>query len=261
MKIAVVSLDQVWEDKNENQIKCSEYIAKASSIGVEFIAFPEMTLTGFSMNIGSIAEDPDLSQTVQFFRKEAQKNAITVGFGVVFTHNNKATNNLIIIDKSGNVISSYSKIHPFSFSGENEYYIGGDKLCICNIDNAVIGLTVCYDLRFPEIFQSLSNKCNILLTIANWPEKRVKHWNILLQARAIENQSFMVGVNRIGTDHNNLSYVKSSVVFDPLGEEVPVELSYKNMDVLDLPLSQVESVRNSFPIKPDRKIDLYKSIL
>src|SRR5664280_17353 len=239
MKIALVSLDQVWEDKIANQNKCSEFIAKAGLLGVDLIVFPEMTLTGFSMSIGIIGENHANSQTIDFFSHEAKNNKIAVAFGVVFTDGNKATNNLIVVDKTGTVLSSYAKIHPFSYSGENDYYVGGDKLVSCKIGEANIGLTVCYDLRFPEIFQFLSRRCNILLTIANWPEKRINHWKILLQARAIENQSFMVGVNRTGTDPKNLSYVKSSMVFNPTGEKMEGIMSYSDMDIYDLRLSLI----------------------
>jgi omega-amidase len=261
MKIASVSMDQVWEDKNANRKICSEYIAKAKELNAELIVFPEMTLTGFSMNIESIGENQDQSATVEFFSRQADINSIAIGFGVVFLIGNKASNNLFIVDKNGKALTSYSKIHPFSFSGEDKYYNGGNKTCSCRIGEANIGLSICYDLRFPEIFQFLSNECNLFLTIANWPEKRINHWNILLQARAIENQSFILGVNRTGIDGNKLNYIKSSSLFNPLGEKVNPMNSYHDMDIFDLSLDHVKTIRDTFPVKQDRKIELYRSFL
>ena len=261
MKIALVSLNQVWEDKKANQASCQEYIEKASALKADLIIFPEMTLTGFSMNTDLISESPDQSNTLDFFSGHSIRNSIGIAFGVVLRKDDKATNNLIILDKNGNLLANYAKIHPFSFSGENNYYAGGDKLGSCRLENAEIGLSICYDIRFPEIFQALSKSCNLILTIANWPEKRIRHWNTLLEARAIENQLFMIGVNRTGTDGNNLRYVKSSVVFDPTGEKIESSHSYLDMDIFDLELSKTQTVRNGFPLKQDRKTEFYKSIL
>lgn len=261
MKIALVSLNQVWEDKIANQRKCAFFIEKASELKTELIVFPEMTLTGFSMNTKMIAENQDNSQTVDFFKNNAKAKDVSIAFGVVFAKDEKATNNMIIVNTEGAVLVSYAKIHPFSFSGESNYYSGGDKVCSCEIADSKIGLSICYDLRFPEIFQYMSQKCNLILTIANWPEKRIKHWNVLLQARAIENQCFMAGINRTGVDGNNLSYIKSTVVFDPVGEQLIPLHSFQEMDVYDINLSSIISVRDSFPVKHDRKNDFYKSLL
>ena len=261
MKLALVSLNQVWEDKKANQIKCQDYIEQASKLNCELIIFPEMTLTGFSMNTQLIKENPDQSSTFEFFSQQAKQNRISVAFGVVSEKGDKATNNLDIIDQTGKLLSSYAKIHPFSFSGENNYYYGGDELVTCQIADATIGLTICYDLRFPEIFQALSENCNIILTIANWPERRIKHWNTLLEARAIENQTFTIGVNRTGTDGNNHSYGKSTMIFDPIGQKIDPTYIFHDMDIYVLNLNDVISARNSFPLKQDRKTEFYKSIL
>jgi len=261
MKIALVSLNQVWQDKTVNQRNCAYFIQKASELESDLIVFPEMTLTGFSMDTRLIEENQEDSQTVDFFRNLAKSKHISIAFGVVFAKGNKATNNMVLVNNEGEVLASYSKIHPFSFSGENNYYSGGDKLCSCEIADANIGLSICYDLRFPEIFQYMSRNCNLILTIANWPEKRIRHWNVLLQARSIENQCFMIGVNRTGIDGNNLSYIKSSVVFDPIGEQLTPLHTIQEMDIYNIQPSNSLSVRELFPLKNDRRTDLYKALL
>jgi predicted amidohydrolase len=261
MKIALVSLDQIWEDKGANRLKCQSYVEKASLSGAELIVFPEMTLTGFSMNIGLIRESVEDSPTLDFFKNQAKSNKISIAFGVVFEKDEKATNNLVIVDKNGNQLSNYAKIHPFSYSGESKYYLGGSELISSCISDAIVGSSICYDLRFPDIFQYLSKNCQIIVTIANWPERRIAHWLTLLQARAIENQVFMIGVNRTGTDGNNVKYVRSTVVFDPWGEKMIPSAFDSEMDIYDISLEMVKSVRDSFPVKSDRRTDLYKTLL
>jgi predicted amidohydrolase len=261
MKIALVSLDQIWEDKTANRLKCHNFIEQASQSGANLIVFPEMTLTGFSMNIGLIREKTCNSPTLEFFSAQAKIHNIFIGFGVVFEKGEKATNNLVVVNKNGNVLSDYAKIHPFSYSGEDKFYIGGSELVSSRISEANIGSTICYDLRFPDIFQYLSKNCNMILTIANWPERRISHWFTLLQARAIENQVFTIGVNRTGTDGNKIKYIKSTVVFDPLGEKMNPSFSDSDMDIYDLALDKVESVRDAFPVKSDRRIEFYKTLL
>ena len=124
-----------------------------------------------------------------------------------------------------------------------------------------IGLTICYDLRFPELYQSLSRQCNVLLTIANWPAKRVADWRLLLHARALENQCYMIGVNRTGVDGKGLEYEKSSSAIDPMGKDVEPTQKSDIIDVYDIDKSVVSSYRDSFPVKKDRRVELYKEIL
>lgn len=261
MKIATVSLDQFWNDKKANQEKCLDYIKMASNNSVSLIIFPEMTLTGFSMNTQLIAEDSDQSPTISFFSEQASKYSISIIAGVVFKKLNKATNNLVFIDSTGTLKSIYSKIHPFSFSGENNYFIGGEEIKISTLNNSKMGFAICYDLRFPEIFRAMSSDSNIFIIIANWPEKRVNHWRILLQARAVENQCFVIGVNRTGTDGNDLHYVRSSFVINPNGESVCSVSSYDEMDIYEISLDEVQIARNSFSIQQDKKNQLYKTLL
>lgn len=258
MKIAIVSLDQVWEDKIANQLKCENHIRQASKSGCDLIVFPEMTLTGFSMDTALIAEEPQQSPTVDFFIQLAKEFKLAIVFGVVFKYGTKATNNLVLIDQTGSKLSSYAKIHPFSFSGENNYYSSGTELVQCKIGGTTIGFTICYDLRFPELFQALSKDCEVIVTIANWPAKRVAHWKILLQARAIENQIFMVGVNRIGIDANKIEYEKSSILVAPEGEILQPQSINDQIDIYDINLKTVSEYRERFPVKHDRKIDFYK---
>lgn len=260
MNICLVSLNQFWEDKKSNLDLCEKYIQNASKENVDLIIFPEMTLTGFSNNISFIAENFEKSETIKQFSNLAKEFNISVIFGVVIEDNKKALNRCLFIDNLGNVVSDYSKIHPFSFSKEDKYFNAGNKLSMVEFKNFKIGLTICYDLRFPELYSSLAKDCDLIINIANWPSKRVDHWNTLLKARAIENQIFMMGVNRIGVDGNGLEYSESSNIFNANGEKLEfVQLG--DMKIFEIDTNWTKEFKSKFNTTNDRRVEFYKEIL
>ena len=262
MKVALVSLNQSWENKADNKQKVGEALALIAEhcTNTDLVVYPEMTLTGFTMESQKVKEDELSSETITFFKEQAQKYKVSIAFGVVLSKGEKATNNLVVVSEQG-VLATYAKIHPFSYAGEDNYYQAGDELKKLIIGGATIGLTICYDLRFPELYQAYSKDCSVILNIANWPERRVSHWRALNKARAIENQVFMIAVNRIGTDGKGLQYVFSSHIVSPYGEELKGTSLSEEVVVYDLNLEEVAQYRAEFPVKNDRKITLYKEIL
>lgn len=262
MKVALVSLNQSWENKADNKQKVGETLALIAEhcTNTDLVVYPEMTLTGFTMESQKVKEDELSSETITFFKEQAQKYKVSIAFGVVLSKGEKATNNLVVVSEQG-VLATYAKIHPFSYAGEDNYYQAGDELKKLIIGGATIGLTICYDLRFPELYQAYSKDCSVILNIANWPERRVSHWRALNKARAIENQVFMIAVNRIGTDGKELQYVFSSHIVSPYGEELKGTSLSEEVVVYDLNLEEVAQYRAEFPVKNDRKITLYKEIL
>lgn len=262
MKIALVSLDQQWENKAANKQKVAATLAliAARYTDIDLVVYPEMTLTGFTMESERIKEAEGSSDTIAFFEEQAKKYGVNIAFGVVLSKGEKATNNLVVVSEQG-VLATYAKIHPFSYAGEDNYYQAGDELKKLTIGGTTIGLTICYDLRFPELYQGYSKDCQVLLNIANWPERRVTHWKALIKARAIENQVFVVGVNRIGKDGNGLQYVASSEIVSPYGEELKGVSLSEEVAVYEIDLGEVAQYRKEFPVKNDRKITLYKDIL
>jgi len=260
MTIATVSLNQMWEDKEANLFLCKNYIKEASSRDVKLIIFPEMTLTGFSTNINLIAEDENRSKTIEEFLKLAKLYGIAILFGVVIKNHDKALNKSVFISNSGEILGKYDKIHPFSFSGEDKYFKAGNKLSIIKYDGFNIGLTICYDLRFPELYSALAKQCDIIINIANWPEKRVDHWNTLLKARAIENQLFIIGVNRTGKDGNDLSYQESSNIFNANGETLEYA-TFNDMKIYGIDKEFTKEFKNKFNTIVDRQTEFYKGII
>jgi predicted amidohydrolase len=261
MKVALISFHPEWENKKNNRAKIEKHLQAIAHSNCNWAVFPEMTLTGFTMNTGDCAEDFSDSPSIRFFQEQAILNKMHLSFGIILKCRDKASNNLITISPQGEIIASYAKIHPFSCVKEDAYYYSGDTLVWGNIADIRVGMSICYDLRFPEIFQALSKNCKIIVNIACWPEKRIRHWMKLLQARAIENQVFFIGVNRTGKDENKLNYCKSSVVIDPEGEILNGENVNDEIDIFEIDTRQVDNYRKSFPVKNDRKPELYKQIL
>jgi len=260
MKIALVSLNQVWEDKEVNLSLCEDYIKEASMQKVDLIIFPEMTLTGFSTNIEKISEVESSSKTIIEFQRLSKKYNIAILFGVVIKDENKALNRSVFVDNNGNILGIYTKIHPFTFTEEDKYFNAGNKLSVVEYQGIKIALTICYDLRFPELYSASSKQSDMVVNIANWPKKRVEHWNTLLKARAIENQTFVIGVNRIGTDGNSLEYKESSNIYNANGDRLACG-SFQDMKIYDVDSKFTQEFRSKFNTINDRKPKIYKEII
>lgn len=258
MKIALAQLDMGFENPPFAQKRCMEMMAEAAKQQADCIVFPEMTLTGFTMLPEQFGEQKENSPTVAFFRTEAIRHQLAVVFGVIFLENGVATNHSIVLDQNGNLLADYAKIHPFSYGAEAKHYIGGNKLAFCQLNDVSLSPFVCYDLRFPEIFQAASRHSHILTVIANWPAARAAHWKILLQARAIENQCFIIGVNRSGSDRT-LTYSGDSMLVSPTGEILAQLTTPNALAVVEIHPEEAEAYRKEFPLKADRKEALYYS--
>lgn len=258
MKLSLGQIDILWEDKNGNKAKCESLIAKASEQHTDLILFPEMSLTGFSMKVDKLGEDVN-GETVKWFKSMAVQHNIGIGFGFInsIDYNSKGLNNYIVFDAYGNQLSNYSKIHPFSFGKEASFYEGGKSVSIFSYKDWDISTFICYDLRFPEIFQAASKKASLITVAANWPESRIAHWETLLRARAIENQCYIAGVNRVGSG-DGINYSGNSLVIDPLGNIVAKGSNTEELIVCKINVGNVYNIRREFPLKSDRRESLYK---
>ncbi len=259
MKLGLAQLDIIWENKEENIVKAEKMIQSAAESNLQCLLFPEMSLTGFSMNINGIGENAGKSSTIEIFSRFCTKYDIILGVGYVEKGNPKSYNKYAIINNKGEIIANYAKIHPFSFGEESFYYTGGESIEYCRIENIMTTPFICYDLRFPEIFQ-IASKHSYLITVAsNWPIERREHWITLLKARAIENQCYIAGVNRIGQG-NGLCYGGDSVIIDPYGVIVSELVEGEGIATAEIDISLVENYRKNFRLKEDRKLELYKHL-
>lgn len=259
MRIALGQIDMGFEEKEKAMALCSRFMAEAKEKNVDLVVFPEMTLTGFTLAPKIYGEDRKNSASMAFFQKEAKKNSVAVCWGLPVHENDVCTNHCILFDENGNLLADYAKIHPFSYGAEAKYYSSGNALQFCQIKGIPISPLICYDLRFPELFQILSEKSHIITVIASWPAARREHWMSLLKARAIENQCFIIGVNRSG-DGGGLSYHGDSMVISPNGKVLAHVEGGNGITIVDINPEETKNVRTSFPLKADRKPLLYHAL-
>jgi predicted amidohydrolase len=261
LKVALISLDQKWEDKAYNLQRCVELAARASAYSADLIIYPEMTLTGFTMNTQLMAEEPEQSHTLAAFAKIAKEHDISLVAGLAMRNGSKSTNTLVAFSSEGLEKTRYTKIHPFSFAGEDRFFQAGNSLAKMQLPEFTLGFSICYDLRFPELYSALGNDCDVLVNIANWPKRRVTHWRALLQARAIENQAYVIGVNRIGVDGNGLEYERSSLVVNANGEFIDPIVTEGEMDIYNMNHHDLLDFKRGFSTRPDRRPDLYRTLI
>lgn len=254
MKIDLCQTNIIWENKELNLQKAENLISESKS---DVLFFPEMSFTGFSMDTDLTGENDNF--TVNYMQKLTLKYNKSAAFGWVYKNKEKAENHYTFIDSKGNILSDYVKIHPFSYSGENKYFKGGNKINIFSYENFNICNFICYDLRFPEIFQAASEKADIITVAACWPETRREHWLTLLKARAIENVCYIAAINCVG-NIGGQKYSGDSCIIDPKGE-IKEMLSYKEGIISAEIENDVSLHRKNFPVKQDRRKDLYKTLL
>ncbi|WP_407401328.1 nitrilase-related carbon-nitrogen hydrolase [Chryseobacterium sp.] len=229
MKITGINLDIVWKDRTQNFLNIENYLAQEKA---DLFLLPEMFSTGFCMDASDVADRNE--ESLEFLKKMAkQKNAAFCGSAPV-EKNGKYYNRMYFVKPDGEV-AFYDKRHLFSFSGENNVYTAGKERVIVEYLGFRILLQVCYDLRFP-VFSRNNDDYDVILYVANWPEKRVGAWEHLLKARAIENLSFVFGLNRIGTDGNNLLYKESSHCFLADGSDI----SQKEGNIISAELNRID---------------------
>lgn len=253
MKIGLIQLDTIWHDKQANYAKAEGLIQKAAKLNCDIAVLPEMFNTGFSMELSEIGEGL-YGPTSEFLKAAASRYnmGIIAGYPVLEV-NGKGRNAAVAVNERGDVVATYLKIHSFSYADEHLYYLSGKTPIVFNIRGAKASVFICYDLRFPEIFRRVAKSVDCIFVIANWPETRMDHWNVLLKARAIENQCFVVGVNRTGTDENGLSYTGNSHVFSPSGVDLLTSSQTDELVIADIDLSEVAKMRSEFPFLSDMR--------
>ena len=252
MKIGLVQLAIEWENPAANMAKVNDLVSKLNQ-KLDLLIFPELSLTGFTMNSKHFAEEID-GPCTQFFMDLAKRIKTNIFCGVIERDGKEIYNSLIHFDENGLLMARYRKIHPFSFAGEDENYTASGELVITEIDHKKIGLTICYDLRFPELYRLYAKKSvDVLINIANWPTPRIEHWKTLLKARAIENQCFMIGVNRTGTDPKH-TYSGFSGAYNPLGKELLSVENDEGIFEVEININEVRETRESLPFLKDMKL-------
>ncbi|MCC6721568.1 MAG: amidohydrolase [Bacteroidia bacterium] len=247
----IIQPEIVWENIEQNinnfSVIIDEIIDEHNS--VDLIILPEMFTTGFTMNPTYIAETME-GITIKWMKELAKNYNFAICGSLIIENKSKFFNRFIFVKPSGET-DYYDKKHLFSFAGEDNNYTEGKDKILINYKGWKINPFICYDLRFPVWCRNTDNS-DLLIFVANWPSKRISHWQKLLLARAIENQCYTIGVNRVGHDNNNLEYNGMSCIINPLGNEI-INLQHKpGYGFFILKKSELNSIRESLPFMQDR---------
>ena len=234
MEIAIIQSDLIWENPKANRVQFEQIINTISQT-VDLIVLPEMFSTGFTMFPNDLAETMT-GDTVSWMQEVAKSKQAAICGSIIIKENTNYYNRFVFVYPNGE-IKTYDKRHLFSLAGEHEQYTQGAEKVIIQYKDWKICPQICYDLRFP-VFSRNVEEYDLLIYVANWPKPRITAWDALLKARAIENMSFVIGVNRIGLDGNKHEYVGHSIVIDELGNSI-VEAN-ENDDVFFATLDKVQ---------------------
>ncbi|WP_394974605.1 amidohydrolase [uncultured Croceitalea sp.] len=216
IRIALLQTHLLWENPEENRKAFAEKIESISP-KVDVIIFPEMFTTGFTMNPKDIDEQEG-EKTVNWMKSEASKKHTVLIGSIVFREAGKFFNRLLFVQPNGEV-HIYDKKHTFTLAGEHEVYEAGNSKLIVDYKGFKFCPLICYDLRFP-VWTRNTEEYDVLIYVANWPKPRIEAWDTLLKARAIENMSYCIGVNRVGLDGLGHEYSGHSAVYDVLGKQL-----------------------------------------
>jgi len=255
LTVTTIQPDLVWEDKTAN-LRNLETRILAIPDTTEVVVLPEMFSTGFSMRPEDLAEPMD-GPTVNWMREVATRRKIILTGSVIIGEEDRYFNRLIWMLPNG-VVGCYDKRHRFAFAGENDHYAAGHKRLIGSVNGWRILLLVCYDLRFPVWSRQTpaepgepDHEYDCIIYVANWPERRSLAWKTLLQARAIENQAYVIGVNRVGNDGNAIYHSGDSMIIDPLGEILYHGFGKEEVHTHALQMDRLAEVRKRFPFWRD----------
>jgi predicted amidohydrolase len=255
MRVALLQMDLAWEDVAENHRRARRLLEEAAGNGARLAVLPEMFSTGFSMKPEKIAEMQG-GPSEGFLRDSARELGLSIIASIPEAGEPRPRNVALVVSPEGTV-ARYAKIHPFSFGGEHRHYAGGERVVTVPIEGVRVTPFVCYDLRFPEPFRVAAAETDLFVVVANWPDQRRDHWRTLLRARAIENQAFVAGVNRVG-DGDGLHYVGDSATIAPLGETLAEGDDKESVLYADVDTEKVSKLRARFPALDDRRPEAYK---
>ena len=254
LSVALVQTNQYWESKEDNFSHFEQLLKDVKT--VDLILLPEMFHTAFSMNAILLSETMDSSIGIDWLKKIAREKNAAIYTSLVIKDQGNFFNRGVFIEPNGK-LSIYDKRKTFGLAGEDKIFASGKKETIVTYNGWKIQLQICYDLRFPEIVRNRIEHDNqpaydVILYVANWPQKRSIHWKSLLQARAIENQCYVIGVNRIGKDNNGLNYSGDSVCVDMLGEETGCKSEIEEVKIVTISKASLDSTRKMLPFLKDK---------
>lgn len=248
MKTVLIQFDTIWEDKKANLKYVQDKILNLTD-AVDLIVLPEMFTTGFTMNPEMVAEE-EQGETLQIIQKLATDKQTAITGSWVVKEDNNYYNRLFFVFPDGSY-KTYNKRHLFTLAGEEKVYKPGNEKLIVSYKGWNICLLVCYDLRFPVYSRIVNQNYDLLVYVASWPDRRIDAWDALLKARAIENMSYVVAVNRCGTDPNAVEYSGHSQAIDFTGKYIVQPLINEQIIIADLEKDPLQTARQKFAFLND----------
>lgn len=256
MKVCTAQVASAWEDPEENLRRAALCIASGKARGADLICFPEQFVTGWSPRSTRFAEEPD-GPTVRALQDLARDHSIFLVGSYVERHKPRPLNTAVAIDPRGEVVANFSKIHPFSPGGEDLHYDGGDHLSVFLAGNIRFGIAICYDLRFPPLFRAYGKAgVHCVLVPSAWPCSRTRSWEILIQARALDNQFYVLGCNATGATPVD-RYCGHSLSADPVGAVLSRGGEGEELIMTGVDPARVDAARARMPVERDRRPLLY----
>ena len=261
LRLAAVQHDIVWNDRDANFARLAPTISGAVASGAQLVLLTETFSTGFGFGTAGFESEITGGASSQFLAEQAKEHGVWVGGSCPEIHpeapdDDQRPSNCFVLAGPDGRQHRYRKIHPFSHAGEERFVRAGTELVTVDVDGFRVSMFVCYDLRFADEFWQLANATDLYLVPANWPEKRREHWMTLLKARAIENQAYVVGVNRVGRaggEGGTLVYSGDSRIVDPAGELLATASQSESVLLADISTERVAEIRDHFRFLPDRR--------
>jgi predicted amidohydrolase len=261
MRLAALQTAIAWEDPPANFARIEPWLRAAVEAGAQVVALPEMFSCGFSMNVRAIQESPD-GPSARFLQDRAAEYGVWIAGSLPELPEEETPGrrrkpyNTLVLAGPGGEVHRYRKIRPFSYAGEDKHFGAGSETVTVEIrageELLRTTLFICYDLRFGDLFWDVAEETDLFLVVANWPGTRRHHWTKLLAARAIENQAYVLGVNRVG-EGGGLEYAGDSRIVDPMGEVLAAAAGGETMLLADVDAARVKQVRKELPFLSDRR--------
>jgi omega-amidase len=248
LQVTILQLDLAWENPSANRLKIDEWLQLADG-RTDIVFLPEMFSTGFTMNVSDLAEPMD-GETIQWMKARSKSYQTALCGSLIIIENEQFFNRLVFVEPTGEM-HFYNKRHLFTMGNEESHFVQGTERLIIAYKGWRICPLICYDLRFP-VWARNRNEYDVLFYSASWPKERTDVWNTLLKARAIENQSYVVGANRVGVDGNSIGYSGNSQLIDPKGNVLASTEEYaENFVSARFSYSELIKFRSDFPVLND----------
>ncbi len=258
VRVAGIQFDMAWEDPGANLPQASSRVADAAAAGARLVVLPEMFATGFSMAAAEMAAHAEKTRST--LATLARHHGVWLLAGYAEPGDKRPHNACSLMNPDGDEALHYRKIHPFSLAGEQEHYDSGTRMVTADVEGVRVTPTICYDLRFPEIYRATAAGTDLFVVIASWPDRRSFAWRTLLAARAIDCLAWVLGVNRVGTDPYGVPHRGDTSLVDPMGQTLETLAWVEGIVVGEVDVVQARELRQRLPFLADRRLELYRSL-